>query len=401
MIPDSCAPDGHRVRDVLPGAYGGQGVGALSMMTVQDDALRQPAEVRCAEELAALHGQDRSPKPPGWYLSPRAVETFVMGSDEPISGHHGRPVAITPKFVGDRRLIQVAIATLASDRALLLAGEPGNGKSWLSEHLAAAISGTSGLTIQGTAGTSEEQIKYGWNYALLIAEGPTRRALVESPTLRGMQRGQVVRFEELTRCSAEVQDALISILSEQQIVIPELGETIQARRGFAVIATANTRDRGVNEMSAALKRRFNFVTIPVIADLDQESEIVERRASETLTQLGAPDVDLPLDLVRLLTQVFAELRRGETLDGLTKLQSPSTVLSTAELISTVTNGALMASFFGSGEITVRDSLSSMLGAVAKEGTNDLDALKEYLETTVKGRTSGLWPDLYRAGRELL
>ncbi len=376
-------------------------MGALSMMTAQDDALRQPAELRCAEELAALHGQDRSPKPPGWYLSPRAVEAFVMGSEDPVPGHHGRPVTITPKFVGDRRLIQVAIATLASDRALLLAGEPGNGKSWLSEHLAAAISGTSSLTIQGTAGTSEEQIKYGWNYALLIAEGPTRRALVESPTLRGMQRGQVVRFEELTRCSAEVQDALISILSEQQIVIPELGETIQARRGFAVIATANTRDRGVNEMSAALKRRFNFVTIPVISNLDQESEIVERRASETLSQLGAPDVDLPLDLVRLLTQVFAELRRGETLDGLTKLQSPSTVLSTAELISTVTNGALMASFFGSGEITVRDGLSSMLGAVAKEGTNDLDALKEYLETTVKGRTSGLWPDLYRAGRELL
>ncbi len=376
-------------------------MGALSMMSVQDDALRQPAELRCAEELAALQGHDRSPKPPGWYLSPRAVETFVMGSDEPIPGHHGRPVTITPKFVGDRRLVQVAIATLASDRALLLAGEPGNGKSWLSEHLAAAISGTSGLTIQGTAGTSEEQIKYGWNYALLIAEGPTRRALVESPTLRGMQRGQVVRFEELTRCSAEVQDCLISILSEQQIVVPELGETIQARRGFAVIATANTRDRGVNEMSAALKRRFNFVTIPVIANLDQESEIVERRASETLAQLGAPEVDLPLDLVRLLTQVFAELRRGETLDGLTKLQSPSTVLSTAELISTVTNGALMASFFGSGQITVRDSLTSMLGAVAKEGTNDLDALKEYLETTVKGRTSGLWPDLYRAGRELL
>src|SRR5688500_18777608 len=206
------------------------------MMTVQDDALRQPAEVRCAEELAALHGQDRSPKPPGWYLSPRAVETFIMGSAEPISGHHGRPVAITPKFVGDRRLVQVAIATLASDRALLLAGEPGNGKSWLSEHLAAAISGTSGLTIQGTAGTSEEQIKYGWNYALLIAEGPTRRALVESPTLRRMPQGQLVRLEELTRRSAEEQDALVSILSEQHLVIPAPAAPVHARRGYAGLA---------------------------------------------------------------------------------------------------------------------------------------------------------------------
>ena len=380
----------------------GAGVGVMSPLAVQDETLRQPAEVRCAGELAALRGQDRGAKPPGWFLSPRTVETFVMGSPEAIPGHHGRPVEITPKFVGDRRLVQVAIATLASDRALLLCGEPGNGKSFLSEHLAAAISGTSALTIQGTAGTSEDQIKYGWNYALLIAEGPTRRALVESPTLRGMQRGQLVRFEELTRCSSEVQDALISVLSEQQIVIPELGETVQARRGFAVIATANTRDRGVNEMSAALKRRFNFVTIPVIADLNQEAEIVERRSAETLIQIGAPaETEVPRDLVRLLTQVFAELRRGQTLDGLTKLQSPSTVLSTAELISTVTNGALMASFFGSGRVTVRDGLASMLGAVAKEGANDLDALKEYLETTVKARGDGLWPELYRAGRELL
>lgn len=374
----------------------------LGVAEIRDDLLRQPAEVRCAAELAALREQDRFPKPPGWTLSPRMVETFVMGAAEPVPGPDGEPVTIAPKFVGERRLVQVAIATLASDRALLLAGEPGTAKSWLSEHLAAAISGTSGLTIQGTAGTTEEQIKYGWNYALLIAEGPSHRALVESPVLRGMQRGQVVRFEEMTRCSAEVQDCLISILSEQQIVIPELDETVQARRGFCVIATANTRDRGVNEMSAALKRRFNFVTIPVITDIDQEAAIVERRARETLAQLGAgSDTDLPRDLIRLLTSVFAELRRGETLDGTAKVKSPSTVLSTAELISTVTGGALMASFFGQGQATVRDGLASLLGAVTKDGSNDLDVLKEYLETTVKNRQNDLWPDLYRAGRELL
>src|SRR5436190_285297 len=164
----------------------------------------------------------------------------------------GSPTEFTPKFVGDRRLVQVAIATLASDRALMLAGEPGTAKSWLSEHLAAAISGTSQLIVQGTAGTTEEQVKYSWNYALLIAEGPSRHALVESPVLRGMQRGQVVRFEELTRCAAEVQDALISILSENQVVIPELDEAVPARRGFSIVATANIRDRGVNDMSAAL-----------------------------------------------------------------------------------------------------------------------------------------------------
>jgi MoxR-like ATPase len=309
---------------------------------------------------------------------------------------------IAPKFIGDRRLIQVAIATLASDRALLLLGDPGTAKSWVSEHLAAAISGDSGLTIQGTAGTTEEQIKYGWNYALLIAEGPTQRALVESPVLRGMRRGQIVRFEEMTRCSAEVQDALISVLSEQQIVIPELNEAVSARRGFAIIATANTRDRGVNEMSAALKRRFNFVTIPVIGDLDQEVDIVARRSAELLIQLGAPAaVDLPRDLIRLLATVFSELRNGQTLDNQTKLKSPSTVLSTAELISTVTNSALISSFFGNGAPNVQDAAAGLLGAIAKENTNDLTAFDEYLETVAKTRKQGLWPAFYKAGRQVV
>ncbi|MFN8634754.1 MAG: AAA family ATPase [Chloroflexota bacterium] len=367
------------------------------------DVVRLPAEIRCAVELAALRAADRGPKPPGWQLSPRAVETFILGSRERVRGEDGSPVEITPKFVGDRRLIQVAIATLASDRALMLAGEPGTAKSWLSEHLAAAISGTSLLVVQGTAGTTEEQVKYSWNYALLIAEGPSRRALVESPVLRGMQQGQVVRIEELTRCAAEVQDALISVLSEKQVAVPELNEVVSARRGFAVIATANTRDRGVNDMSSALKRRFNFVTIPVVADLEQEAAIVERRSAELLADLGVPAA-VPRDVVKLLATVFSELRRGQTIDGKAKVKSPSTVLSTAELISVVADGALMGSFFGAGgqgQPTVRDCVGALVGTVAKENQADLAILQEYLETVAKPRSERLWRELYQAGRELL
>jgi len=364
------------------------------------ETIRQPAEISRAAELAALRAHDRWPKPPGWQLSPRLVETFILGSPEPLPGPDGKPVAITPKFVGDRRLVQVAIATLASDRALMLTGQPGTAKSWLSEHLAAAIAGTSQLIVQGTAGTTEEQIKYSWNYALLIAEGPSRRALVESPILRGMQRGQVVRFEELTRCAAEVQDALISILSEKQIAIPELEEIVPARRGFAIIATANTRDRGVNDMSAALKRRFNFVTVPVIDDVEQEAAIVATRSQELLVDLGVP-TDVPRDLVRLLATVFAELRRGQTADGKAKVKSPSTVLSTAELISVVANGGLMGSFFGDGRAGVRDCVASLVGTVAKENASDLDVLREYLETIARPRREGLWPALYQAGQDVL
>jgi MoxR-like ATPase len=362
--------------------------------------VRQPAEVRCAAELAALDAADQSARPAGWRLSPRAVETFVLGSREKLRGPDGTQVEITPKFVGNRRLVQVAIATLASDRALMLAGEPGTAKSWLSEHLAAAISGTSLLVVQGTAGTTEEQVKYSWNYALLIAEGPSRHALVESPILRGMQGGQVVRIDELTRCAAEVQDALISVLSEKQVAVPELDEVVSARRGFSVIATANTRDRGVNDMSSALKRRFNFVTIPVVADVDQEAAIVERRSAELLADLGVP-ARVPRDLVKLLATVFLELRRGQTADGKAKVKSPSTVLSTAELISVVADGALIGSFFGQGQPTVQDCFGALVGTVAKEHQADLAVLQEYLETVAKGRSDRLWRDLYQAGRGLL
>ncbi|HEY7064502.1 MAG TPA: AAA family ATPase [Chloroflexota bacterium] len=364
------------------------------------ETIRQPAEVRCADELAALRAHDRRERPPGWALSPRQVETFILGSREPLPGPDGQPLTISPKFVGERRLVQVAIATLASDRALMLAGEPGVAKSWLSEHLAAAISGTSQLVVQGTAGTTEEQVKYSWNYALLIAEGPSRRALVESPILRGMQRGQVVRFEELTRCAAEVQDALISLLSEKQVAIPELDEVVPARRGFAVIGTANTRDRGVNEMSAALKRRFNFVTIPVLASVEEEAQIVERRSRELLGDLGA-QAEVPRDLVRLLATVFAELRRGQTLDGKAKVKSPSTILSTAELISVVADGALMGAYFGQGRASVHDCFAGLVGTVAKENRADLAVLQEYVEAVAKPREDGLWREFYRAGHELL
>ena len=372
----------------------------MSTSTSTDGVIRLAAEERCAGELAALAGADTWERPVGWRLSPRMVEAFIMGTGERVRGADGREVEVTPKFVGDRRLIQVAIATLASDRALMLAGEPGTAKSWLSEHLGAAISGTSQLIVQGTAGTTEEQIKYSWNYALLIAEGPSRRALVESPTVRGMQRGQVVRFEEVTRCAAEVQDALISILSEKQVAIPELEEVVPARRGFAVIGTANTRDRGVNEMSSALKRRFNFVTIPVVANVDEEVAIVERRSRELLGELGST-TEVPRDVVRLLTSVFAELRRGETLDGAAKVKTPSTVLSTAELISVVANGALMGSFFGGGQATVRDCFAALVGTVAKENANDLEVLREYLETVAKTRGDRRWREFYAAGSEAL
>jgi MoxR-like ATPase len=351
--------------------------------------IRIPAEHRHADELAALGGADQAPRPTGWRLSPRAVVSYIMGEDRPVGG-----VTISPKYIGDRAIIQVAIATLASDRALMLVGEPGTAKSWLSEHLSAAISGDSSRIVQGTAGTTEEHIKYSWNYAMLLAEGPSERALVPSPILRAMREGTFARLEEVTRTSSEVQDSLISILSEKQIAIPELDEIVSAQRGFNLIATANTRDRGVNEMSAALKRRFNFVTVPVVDDLDQEISIVTRREAELRSDYQV-HAEPPAELARLLVTVFQELRTGMTKDGKTKVKPPTSVLSTAEAISVLFSSSILAEHFGSGTVTPDEIARSLVGAVAKEDAADLKVLREYAETVARGR-SGAWRDFYAA-----
>src|SRR5215510_6478829 len=298
--------------------------------------LRLPAEQKFAEELAALTQADQGSKPPQWRLSPKSVETYIMGSAKPVGG-----VTITPKYIGDRSLVQVAIATLASDRALMLAGEPGTAKSWLSEHLCAAICGTSLLTVQGTAGTTEEHLRYGWNYALLIARGPHAEALVPSPVLVAMRSGAVARIEEVTRCLPEVQDALISILSERRLSIPELpGDdgTVYSQAGFNIIATANLRDRGVSEMSAALKRRFNFEVVPPIADLTAEIDLVRRQARAAVDRVGAT-YEVDDAVLETLVTAFRDLRTGRSVEGW-EVERPSTAMSTAEAVAVAASIAI-------------------------------------------------------------
>jgi MoxR-like ATPase len=355
------------------------------------EVLREHAERQFRHELEALAEVDDKQRPPSWKLSPWAVSTYLLG------GKAGN-VEITPKYIGNRRLIEIAIATLATDRALLLLGVPGTAKTWVAEHLAAAISGNSTLLVQGTAGTSEEQIRYGWNYAILLAKGPSREALVPSPMMHAMTTGAVARIEELTRIPADVQDTLISILSEKTLPIPELGEEVQAQKGFNVIATANNRDKGVNELSSALKRRFNTVILPVPDNADEELEIVRRRVESLGKALEIPAAPPALQEIRRLVTVFRELRDGKTEDGKTKLKSSTGTLSTAEAISVITSGLALAAHFGDGTLRAADVASGIVGAVVKDPVQDRVVLQEYLETVVKERDG--WKDLYRACREL-
>lgn len=354
--------------------------------------LREHAEQQFAEELQELGKLDKRQRPPNWKLSPWAVMTYLMG------GKLDSGFEVSPKYIGNRRVIEIAIATLTTDRALLLIGVPGTAKSWVSEHLAAAISGDSKLLIQGTAGTSEEAIRYGWNYAKLLADGPSMEALVTSPLMRAMEDGKIARVEELTRIPADVQDTLITILSEKTLPIPELGEEVQANKGFNVIATANDRDKGVNDLSSALKRRFNTVVLPLPKTVEEEIEIVQRRVESLGRALELPAEAPALEEIRRIVTVFRELRSGVTEDGKTKIKSPTSTLSTAEAISVVNSGMALAAHFGEGNLSASDVASGIIGTVIKDPVQDKVVWREYLETVVKERDD--WKDLYHACREI-
>ncbi len=356
------------------------------------NVLRQHAEQLFLEELEELKKQDNEKRPYNWVLSPQSVVTYLMG------GTLKNGFEIQPKYIGNRRLIEIAVATLTTDRALLLYGLPGTAKSWVSEHLAAAISGDSTMIVQGTAGTGEEAIRYGWNYARLLAEGPSEKALVETPVMRGMQTGKIVRIEELTRISADVQDTLITILSEKTLPVPELNTAIMAQKGFNIIATANNRDKGVNDLSSALKRRFNTVILPVPDSMEEEIDIVRRRVESYEKVMDLPAEKPALEEIRRIVTIFRELRSGVTLDGKTKIKAPSGTLSTAEAISVVNNGLAMAAYFGDGQLKAADLAAGIIGAVLKDPVQDKLVWQEYLETVVKTRED--WKDIYRACRDL-
>jgi len=368
----------------------------------QKAQIRPPVEVRYEKELAALAALDTGKRPLNWKLSPKAVRTFILGSREPLNWN-GEEIPVRKKYLGNDALVERCIITLAGNRGLMLVGEPGTAKTMLSELLSAAISGTSTNTIQGTAGTTEDMIKYSWNYALLLAKGPVREALVPSPLYVGMEQGILTRFEEITRTPAEIQDSLISVLSDKVLNVPELGEEglLFAKAGFNVIGTANTRDKGVNEMSSALKRRFNFETVMPVRDVSLEKQIIINEVEE-LAKAGRIDMPVDEDVAELLASTYHELREGVSSLG-NRIDRPASVMSTAEAVSVYYQTMMTAYYYGDSHMDLGCLVQNLVGAVSKENKDDLEKVKGYFNTVIRDKSSkegGLWKEYYEARKWL-
>lgn len=360
--------------------------------------IKPPVEILYKEELDALKKNDDGVKPSNWNLSPKAVRTFILGSSKPLM-YRNKEVNISKKFFGNDSLVERCIITLAGNRGLMLVGEPGTAKTMLSELLSATICGCSTNTVQGTAGTTEDMIKYSWNYALLLAKGPSKEALVKAPLFVGMENGIITRFEEITRCPSEIQDSLISILSDKVLNIPELGDEglLFAKPGFNVIGTANTRDKGVNEMSSALKRRFNFETIFPIKDVSLEAKIITNEVNK-LKNENSIDMEVDNDVAELLASTFHELREGISSNGM-RIDKPSAVMSTAEAVSVYYQTMMNAYYYGDSKISLDSMVQNILGAVAKESRDDLEKLRNYFNVVVKAKSlegGELWKNYYEA-----
>jgi MoxR-like ATPase len=362
------------------------------------DILRPPAEIDYAEELDYLESIDQHPRPTNWRLSPKMIRTFVLGSTPADK----LPRPVSQKWFGSHVLVESALATLiGGERGILLLGEPGTGKSVLAELLTSAICRQSTLVVAGTAGTNISDLTYSWNIAAVIARGQSRETLIPSPIMTAMVEGKIGRVEEVTRMLGEVQDGLLGVLSERYISVPELNETIMARQGFGIIGTANDKDKGTNELSAALKRRFNAIRVPIVRDAAQEKRIIQARTTKVAQRLQA-QIAVPPSMLDVLVQVFEALRKRNA-EATSEDARLDATLSTADMIGVVSDAMVFGTHFGDGSVSGLGLGRSLIGTLVRRDEDAVVIEKFWGDVIARqaNTAGGPWKDLLAGGQEML
>ena len=362
------------------------------------DMLRPPAEIDYAEELDYLESIDQHARPTNWRLSPKMVRTFILGSMPADK----LPRPIQPKWFGSNVLVESVLSTLVGgERGVLLLGEPGTGKSVLAELITSAICRQSTLVVAGTAGTNISDLTYSWNIAAVIARGQSRETMIPSPIMRAMTEGKIGRIEEITRMLPEVMDGLLTILSEKYVPVPELSTTVMASPGFGIIGTANAKDKGVNGLSSACQRRFNFVNIPTVRDAAQEKKIVQARTAKVAQRLQA-QIAVPPSMLDVLVQVFEALRKRNA-EATSEDARLDATLSTADMIGVVSDAMVFGTHFGDGSVSGLGLGRSLIGTLVRRDEDAVVIEKFWGDVVARqaNTAGGPWKELLAGGQEML
>jgi hypothetical protein len=155
-----------------------------------------------------------------------------------------------------------------------ISGLSGNGKTTMVEQ-ACAKTGREYIRVQINPETDEDDLIGGFR----LINGET--VFAEGPVIKAMKAGAILLIDELDRGTNKIM-ALQGVLEGKPILIKKTGQMVEPKKGFNVIATANTKGRGsedgrfiaANIIDDAFLERFTITVEQTYPTLATERKIV-------------------------------------------------------------------------------------------------------------------------------
>lgn len=280
-------------------------------------------------------------------------------------------------YVANDQIAYTILNAMQLHVPVLLEGEPGVGKTELAKALSKALN-MELIRVQFYEGITNRDIMYEYDYARQMlttvaleqsiqenCEGMSIREtqekikseidiydesfLIERPLLRAINgRGQkVLLLDEIDKTSEETEYALLELLSDFSMSIPELGKTVTCPEDqipIVFLTSNNTR-----ELSDALRRRCLYLYMP-------------NKTIEELTDIIHMKADVPEGFARKVAELIADVRELD----LKQRPSVSEGISWAKV--------LMNQF---GDVALdKEKLGASIGVIAKN-KGDCETIQKY------------------------